>query len=93
MITNVPPKSPDSVKWYWFTWQASELNGGSISTLTWTLPAGVTKSNQSIASPSIGILLAGGTEDTKYEIKGQITTSIGETLHMRFVVECSTMGH
>ena len=99
----MPYKDPDSVEPYFVIWcskdgtndgsasDTGELQGATISTVTWTVPTGITKdsSNQSaitIQGVSYGIntvatiWLSSGTAGTDYEIACKITTSDSRTL-------------
>lgn len=93
MIKNAPPKHPQSSKWYWLQWSATELQNATISTSTWTVPAGITKDQISVVGLLVGIRLSGGTLDQDYELENKITTSNGETLHETLIVRIKRSGH
>ncbi len=93
MIRNAPPKHPDSAKWYWFDWDNGELDGATIDTSAWSLPAGITMDAESASGRRVGIKLSGGTLDDEYILQNRIITSGGETLHMRVIIRIRLSGH
>lgn len=73
-------KDPDSVLDYgvdWSTWLAS---GETISTSTWTVPAGITKDSDSKGDNSTLIWLSDGTAGIVYTLANKITTSDSRTV-------------
>lgn len=97
------PKDPNSIEYYFVVWCSKdgtndgskndngELQGATISTVTWTVPTGLTKVTQSQDAILIhgitypintvaAVKLSGGSADTDYEIICRITTSDGRTL-------------
>jgi hypothetical protein len=68
-----------------------DLQGATISTATWTVPAGITKDSDNTNAITISgvdyaantvatIWLSGGTADTDYDLLCRITTSDSRTL-------------
>jgi len=74
-------------------WSADELQGASISTSSWTVPAGITQDQVAVSGMSVGIKLSGGTLDQDYELENEITTSNGEMLHEQIVIRIKNSGH
>jgi hypothetical protein len=72
-------KDKDAVLDYkvdWATWlQASE----TISTSTFTVPAGITKDSQSNTTTTATVWLSGGTVGQEYAVINRITTNQGRT--------------
>ena len=77
------------------------LQSATISTVTWTVPAGVTSSSNTIgaitihgisyaASTVASIWLSGGTVDTDYTLTCKITTSDVRTLYKTAVLPIRT---
>lgn len=93
MIRNAPPKHPGSSKWYWFAWSDEELQGATLNSVTWTLPAGITKDDEAISGQNMGIKLGGGTLDTDYELEAEVVTSAGEVLHVQVRISIRNSGH
>ena len=102
-MSNLPPKDPNAVDFYHIVWcsedgtndggasDTGELQGATISTTTWTVPAGITKDadNKSAltmrgvsydANTVTSILLSSGTAGLDYELLNRITTSDSRTL-------------
>ena len=99
----MPSKDPDSVEPYFVVWCSSdgtndgsandngELQGATISTVTWTMPDGITKNSDNKSAITIHgvsyaintvctIWLSAGTADTDYDLTCRITTSDSRTL-------------
>lgn len=72
-------KDPDSILDYPMDWSDWLETGDSISTAVWTVPAGLTKTDEIVASPLATIWLSGGstTPGTRYEVVCHITTAAG----------------
>jgi len=100
---SLPPKDPNAVDFYHIVWcsedgtndgtasDTGELQGATISTTTWTLPAGITKDSDNkgaltmrgityAADTVTTILLSSGTGGLDYELLNRITTSDSRTL-------------
>jgi hypothetical protein len=72
------PKDPNAVLDYkidWTTW----LAGDTISSSTWIVPSGITKTTESNTTTTTTIWLSGGTADTEYEVVNRIVTAGGRT--------------
>ena len=93
MIRFAPPKHPDSTKWYWLEWSKEELQQASITGSSWSLPGGISLSQESLSGYRVGIRLSGGTLDQDYDIVNRITTSAGETLHETLRIRVRSSGH
>jgi len=77
----IPPKHPDSTKWYWIEWSATELDSATILTSTWDPVTGITIADSTFVGYYCGVKLSGGTEGEMYQMVNEITTDKGETLH------------
>ncbi len=100
---SLPPKDPNAVDFYHIVWcsedgtndggasDTGELQGATISTTTWTLPAGITKDSDNkgevtmrgityVADTVTTILLSSGTGGLDYELLNRIETSDSRTL-------------
>lgn len=73
-----PTKDPDAVLDYEINWTAW-LNGDTISSSSWTVPAGLTKDSDSFTDTVTKIWLSGGTDSETYTLTNRITTSGGRT--------------
>lgn len=92
-LASIPPKHPDSEKWYWLEWSEDELQGETISSQAWTVPAGLVEMTTAISGRRCGIKLAGGTLGEWVELEVEIVTTGGETLHERLTIEIDFKGH
>lgn len=71
-------KDPNAVLDYrvdWSTW----LDGDTIATSTWIIPAGITKNSDTNSTTATTIWLSGGTVGIRYELTNRITTAGGRT--------------
>ena len=71
-------KDPNAVLDYvvdWTTW----LNGDTIATILWTVPAGITQDSESESTTSATVWLSGGTVGETYQLVNRITTAGGRT--------------
>jgi hypothetical protein len=77
------------------------LQSATISTVTWTIPTGITSSSNSTAAITIhsvsyptstvcSIWISGGTVDTDYTLTCKITTSDSRTLYKTAVLPIRT---
>lgn len=76
--TPVAAKDPDSTvdyEWDWSDW----LEGDTIASVVWVVPAGITQTTQSNTTTAATIWLSGGTDGTTYEVTCRITTAAGRT--------------
>ena len=78
MALSWPTKDPDDVLDYEVDWSAW-LVADTISTSTWTLPAGITKNSDTNDTTTTTIWLSGGTAGTKYTLVNRIVTAGGRT--------------
>jgi len=99
----LPPKDPNAVDFYHIVWcsedgtndgtasDTGELQGATISTTDWTLPAGITEDSENTSELTMRgityaadtvttIKLSSGTGGLDYELLNRITTSDGRTL-------------
>ncbi len=111
MATRMPSKDPNAVEPYHVRWCAEdgtndgtgpptddgELQGATISTSAWTVPAGITEDSNNTAAITIAgvsygintvatIWLSGGTAGTEYTLTNRITTSDSRTLDKSIVI-------
>ena len=87
---------PDSSKWYWLQWSATELGDGvTISAVNWTLPAGISEDATSQSGLTVGIRLSNvtGSVGDVFDVTCQIVTTNSETLHEVLRITLSTDGH
>ena len=84
-------KDPDAEKVYGFNWalwlaETSE----TISTSVWTVPTGLTSSDETKDDTQTSIKISGGTAGETYEVVNRITTSTHgqiEEWTMEFIIE------
>jgi len=95
MIRTAPALHPSSSKWYWGEWPASELDGATIATSTWTVPAGLALDAEAIDGLAVGVRLSvdGASEGDVLDVVNRITTSSGETLHETVRIRIHSTGH
>jgi len=67
-------KDPDAVLDYQIDW-SNWLDGDTIATSSWTVPAGIIKESDSETTEAATIWLSGGTAGTSYECVNRITTA------------------
>jgi len=79
-------KDPDSTEDYPFNW-APELDGDTISTVSWSLPDGLTQVSTSNTTTVATIFVSGGSEGQFYRIRCRITTAGGRTWDRTAVLE------
>ena len=72
-------QAPTEVLEYQISWQNLLSIGETITTSTWTAPAGLTISGQSINGSTTICKVAGGTVGNRYQVTNTIVTSNGET--------------
>lgn len=108
-MDNLAAKDPDGIERYFIVWcskdgtndgsddDTGELQGATIVTTSWSVPAGITKDADAkdavtIRGVSYGIntvtsiLLSGGTAGTNYELTNEIITSDGRTLNKTITI-------
>ncbi len=74
-----PPKDPDEVLDYKIDWTA-RLDGDTILTSTWVVPAGITKNSDSHTTTASLVWLSGGTLGAVLELINRIITTAGRTM-------------
>lgn len=74
-----PRKDPDEILDYSLDWSTILETGETLSTVTWTVPSGLTKISDSEASGVTTIWLSGGTSGTLYELGIRVITSASRT--------------
>lgn len=72
------PKDPNAVLDYTLDW-ALWLNGDTISTSTWTVPAGITNVLATKTTTATTIWISAGTLATSYSVVNKIVTTNGRT--------------
>lgn len=108
-LTYMPPKDPNSVEPYFVVWcskdgtndgganDTGELQGATISTVTWTVPNGITKDSDNKSAVTVHgvtyeadtvctIWLSGGSGGSQYSLSVRITTSDSRTLDKTIVI-------
>lgn len=65
---------------------AADLNGSSISSVTWTVPSGITSESQTTSGTTSSIRLSGGTAGTTYTVSALMTTAAAEDLEAGFTL-------
>lgn len=76
-----PAKDPDETLDYAIDWSAVlALDSDTISTVTWTLPAGFTLASQSHAAGVATVWISGGSPSAlPYDIACRVVTAAGRT--------------
>lgn len=80
-----PPKDPDDVLDFSIDWsEVLESDGlvgtpDTIATVTWTLPAGITKGSQAEALGIATVWISGGTIGSKYDVHCRMVSAGGRT--------------
>lgn len=89
----VDPKDPDAIEWYAMDWTTYLNTGATISTSTWTVPAGLTVASSQIAAGNLitQVKFSGGTDNTDYECRNRVTTSDGETLDLTGILRVRSL--
>ena len=80
-----PDKDPNAILDYSIDW-SDWLDTDEISTSTWTVPAGITKTDESNTTTIATIWLSGGTAGTTYSLLNRITTTGGRTADQTFKI-------
>ena len=84
-----PFKDPDEVLDFEVDW-TSRIGVDTISTVTWTVPAGLTKVSQAIAGKVAGVFLSGGTDGQSYNVGCRVVTAGGRTYDETIVLPVRT---
>ena len=73
------PKSPLAVLDYSVDWSDWLATSETISTSTWSVPAGLTQDSETETTTRATVFLSGGTVGTVYTVTNTITTNQGRT--------------
>jgi hypothetical protein len=89
----VDAKDPNAVEWYEMDWTTYLNDGATISTSTWTVPAGLTVVTDQIKTGNLitQVKFSGGTHGTDYECLNRVTTSDGETLDLTGILRVRSL--
>ena len=79
-------KDPNAVLDYSVDW-SRWLDGDTIATSVWTVPAGLTKVSDTNTTTKTTVWLSGGTADQSYTVTNRITTTGGRTEDRSFIVK------
>ncbi len=79
-------KDPNAVLDYSVDW-SRWLDGDTIATSAWTVPAGLTKVSDANTTTKTTAWLSGGTADQSYTVTNRITTTGGRTEDRSFIVK------
>ncbi len=81
MATFTTTKDPDAELDYTIDWSQWLVSGDTISTSTWTVPAGLTQGTNgtSNTTTTATIWITGGTVATPYDLRNRIVTAGGRT--------------
>jgi len=74
-------KDPDAKLDYTVDWSEWLATGETLSTSTFTVPAGITKVSESNTATTATVRLSGGTASTNYDVINAVTTSSGNEDH------------
>lgn len=74
MTLTWPNKDPDEVLDYELDWSA-RLATDTISTSSWTVPAGITKNSDTSTTTTTTVWLQGGTVNESYTLTNRIVTA------------------
>ena len=75
-----PDKDKDDVLDFSIDWTSALDSGDAISSVTWIVPAGLTKDSQSVSGAVATIWLSGGTVDADYTVTCRVVTTGGRTM-------------
>lgn len=71
-------KDPNAVLDYMVDW-TEWLDGDTIATSTWTVPAGITKDSDTDTDTTTTVWLSSGSLGNRYQLVNRITTAGGRT--------------
>jgi hypothetical protein len=77
-MINWPNKDPEAVLDYVLDW-TDELDGDTITSASWDVPAGLTLDNESNTTTACTVWLSGGVTGTNYRLVNEVTTAAGRT--------------
>lgn len=86
-MTNTFYKSPYETLDYTVEW-VHVLGSATISSVTWTVPAGLVQGASSISGTTTTVFIGGGVAGTFYDIEAEIVTSAADTFTQGFVILC-----
>lgn len=78
-MARIVEKDPDTDSTYTIDW-TNQLGSETVSSSSWTLPAGVTETSSSNTTTTTTITLGGGTAGSTYELTNDVTLSDSSTL-------------
>lgn len=81
-------KDPSAVLDYTLDWSAWLQAGETISSSTWTVPAGLTKNSESGNGETSTVWLSGGTAGADYVVTCEVTTSEGRVDQRSLEIRC-----
>jgi hypothetical protein len=87
----IAQKDPNEVTDYAIDW-GDWLEGDSIATSTWTVPAGITKDSDAKTASVTTIWLSGGTDNDDYILLNTIATVSGRTEERDILILCRVSG-
>lgn len=70
-------KDPQAILDYQIDWSSWLQGGDTISASTWTVPSGLTRTNDVFTSTTTTVWLSGGTAGQRYEVINHVTTAGG----------------
>lgn len=79
-------KVPNETVDYSLDWTSELQTGQTISSASWTVPAGLTSSSAGVSGAVTTRRIAGGTAGTDYKVVCAITKSNGEVVPRSFVI-------
>ncbi len=79
-------KDPNAVLDYSVDW-SRWLDGDTIATSVWTVPAGLTKVSDTNTTTKTTAWLSGGAADQSYTVTNRITTTGGRTEDRSFILK------
>lgn len=88
----VPPyverKDPSDILDYEVDWSEWLESTETIDTVTWSVPTGLTQTDDDVTDTTATVWLSGGTAGTTYEVACKILTTAGRTAERSFRVRC-----
>ena len=80
-------KDPNAIQDFNVDW-TDALEGDTISSSSWTVPAGITQTSDFYTGTVATIWLSGGTAGTSYELTNRIVTAAGRTDDQTIKIRC-----
>lgn len=81
-------KDPDERLDYTELWTDFLASGETISSVSWTVPSGLTNYSTSNTTTTATIWLTGGTHGQEYLVAGKVTTSASRIAERSFKIIC-----